>query len=892
MDPEKVQSAREVNRVMQAHIRGLDSVPGLVKEELTVRGQACSTWMMLGARYLRTAETAMPREPMVFMRTREACVLYEARQVPQGQDTLSYPYMYTRYCAHDGWSVHAVMLSVSAASVRCVQVPMSVQSGSVESSSTISIRRQHNRPPSTTSPELRRQWLDGRVRREMLGQRAARTWPEARSQPWLHVEPRLVAAEAMLLDMLTANAAARHGDSPPHDEAPSPTRSGSFLAQLPLSLLGSYLRQQTASPALPSSPPNDAGPSLGPETAPTEQVPSTPTSQRHVMPHDEQLGSPAPSRPVSSGSSAPDDRLKKRAPRPKTSFLFALPVQPNSRSKLYIRPKVLLQLHQVIAAQRPKPVYEVIPFSLLPQRSTRRLARTFNTRERLGPHDLLIVEAEAYTTKDEDKRPDDERWGSREVIGVISPARSEKGVAKKTEICMNDGMSRWEVSDMPNGSFEFNTTDDHGLTLKARWVLKPPHLRRSSGMSNGTALSSAFPSGPDDNKYTFSTISASSRRHPIIATMTRARIDVMDSYAMPSAMSPPTAGHASPVLTRSSVDLNSIMDSSSDRLPIDTDDALRRFIVVSGIYVAANNYAPADNSGQSKSAACAIFRPITNRTVSMSVVDTPRSASPASTLDEGRHSIHKLFRSGTGSLCRRTSMEVPSSPASTKTTTNSSPVAKTRGRRASSDAPARSMTGSMRKRYGLAFEDQALPESEEERQGKRSMELLRIRELALPTPIERPSMEASPVVETKTRFTLTAIPSPIVIPPTSDGPTSPGPGITTPLGSPALLSPGLQSPERARKSQSAYNPVTTAGLWDSGVPDGPRLRSRPTSMVVSNERRRKEDKNKRSKSESNRKNSMVRGVEDDELMGLKRKGDWYRYKLKTHLKSLFKREKA
>ncbi|KAH9864017.1 hypothetical protein J1614_009950 [Plenodomus biglobosus] len=687
----------------------------------------------------------------------------------------------------------------------------------------------------------------------------------------------------MLLDMLTVNAVARHGDSPPHDKGevvPSPATTGSgFLAQLPLSLLGAYLRQQTASPTLASATPEHV------DLIPAKHVPGAPTPQSDVMTHNDHIGSFAPSRPTSSGSSAANDKSKKRAPRPKTSFLFAKPVQPIPRSKLYLRPRVLLQLQQVIAAQRPKPVYEVIPFSLLPQLSTRRLARTFNTRDRLGPHDLLIVEAEAYTAKDEDKRSDDEHWGSREVIGVISPGRSEKGVAKKTEICMNDGLSRWEVSPMPNGSFEFNRTDDHGLTMKARWVLKPPHLRRLSGMSNGLPQSPTF---PEDNKFTFSTISANTRRHPIIATMTRTGIDVLDSYVMPSAVAPPTPGFVSPALTRSSVDMNSTMDVSSHSSPIDTDDALRRFIIVSGIWVAGNDYVPTENSSQSIAAACAIFRPVTDRTASMSVLDSPRSASPASTLDESRHSIHKLFRSGTGSLRRRTSMDVPSSPASTKTTTNSSPVTKSRGRRASSDAAVRGMTGSMRKRYGLAFEDQALPESEEERQSKRSTELLRIRELALSTPIERPSMETNPI-ETKPQLTLTTITSPIVIPPTSDGPTSPI--IPPPLPSPALLSPSLPNLERTRKTQSAYNPVKTAGLWDSGVTDGPGLRSRPTSMFVSIERKRKQDKNKRSKSESNRKDSIVRSYEDEDFMGFKRKGDWYKYKLKTHLKNLFKREK-
>ncbi|KAJ4371492.1 hypothetical protein N0V83_004710 [Neocucurbitaria cava] len=613
----------------------------------------------------------------------------------------------------------------------------------------------------------------------------------------------------------------------------------------------------------------------------------------------------APSRPASSGSSAADDRVKKRVPRSKTSYLIAKPVQPvNPRSKLHIRPKVLLQLHQVIASQRPKPVYEVIPFSLLPQRSTRRLARTFNTRERLGPNDLLIVKAETYSAKDEEARSEDERWASREAIGVISPGtgRCERGCAGKPEICMNDGMSRWEVTNMPNGGYEFNTTDDHGLTLKARWVLKPAHARRVSSMTAASPLTPTFPPGQEDKKFTFSTISANSRRHPIIATMTRTRIDVLDSYAMPSATSPPTPSFSSytqsPAMTPSSIDKNSFLDSSSTKLPIETDEALRRFIVVSGVWVASHHFTSPDNSQPPTPSlnTSATFRQPNHRTVSMPFIESPRSASPASTVDENRRSFPRMLRTGTERIPRSTSFTQPcSSPVSTKTSPSSSPKLKTRGRRANStgNTPLLSMTGSMRRRYGLAFADEAPQESEEEKQNKRSIELLRIKELALPSPLNQSSIETSPVAESNSKPAAT-IPSPIRFSPSSDDAKVP-----TPLLSPPLLSPPLPDPERTRKTQSAYNPVTTAGMWDSGVTEsGPGLKKRPTSMFVMSERKKKQEKKKsggRSKSKENRREEGGGGgkkvsVQDKDYLGLKRKGDWYRYKLKVSLKGLFGRK--
>ncbi|KAH7092984.1 hypothetical protein FB567DRAFT_434479 [Paraphoma chrysanthemicola] len=611
-----------------------------------------------------------------------------------------------------------------------------------------------------------------------------------------------------MLDMLlTADTARKHDHehSLPHSPS-SHASNGSFLVQMPLSIIGAVLRRQTPSPL------------LAVDTAHAAPDASTPP-QKHVMTatSDSPSVTPAPSRPDSSGSSAiADEKPKKRAPRSKTSYVCARP--PKSvdclSTKLHLRPKVLLQLHQIIPSQRPKPTFEIIPFSLLPPRSTRKLARTFNTKERLGPNDLLVVKAEAYDTHDEEHKSDDDRWGSREVVGVICPAKSDKDT---TEICMDDGMSRWEVTDMPNGSFEFNTTDEHGLPLKARWVLKPTNSRRTSGMSASSQLSPTFPPGHDDKKYTFSTIRANSRRHPIIATMTRGRVDVMDSYSIPSATSPPTPGSVtqSPALTPGSVDMDSFLPN--DHPPIETGDDLRRFILVTAVWVASHSFCSSNSANEPSTPSHETFNPF--RT------------------SENRRSFPRLLRSGLERLPRSTSFtDASPSPLATQPTPNASPSHKTRSRRANSlgNAHLHSMSGSMRRRYGLAFEDQALTETDEERQTKRSVELLRIKELALPTTLER---------------------------------------------------------IRARKTQSAYNPITTAGLWDSGVTERPGLKSRPTSMFVLNEKKKKQDrKRERSKSKEDKKYERERLKDDRDLVSLRLHDDWHKFK--TSLRGLFRREKA
>ncbi|XP_014560908.1 hypothetical protein COCVIDRAFT_12407 [Bipolaris victoriae FI3] len=636
----------------------------------------------------------------------------------------------------------------------------------------------------------------------------------------------------MLMDMLAAN-----------PTTTTATTNASFLHK-PLSLLGSVLRGQTPSPDM-----------------------STTTTTTKTITHDTPPLDNSSSRPASAGSDTTADKVKKPSRRSKTSYNIARPI--NTRSKRHVH----LQLHQVITSQRPKPAYDVVPFSLLPQRSTRHLAHFFNTRERLGPNDLLVVKAGAYTSQDEQEKSRQDDWASRDVVGVLSTRKSDNGLTETTDICISDGFSRWSVADMPNGGYEFTSTDEHAVALKARWVLKPAHARR-------TSASTVTATAPEDKKFTFSTISSDSRRHPIIATMTRSRIDVMDTYTIPSATSPPTpnatSSYTQSPTTPLSIDSDSFADALAEKLPIETNEALRNLILVSGVWLASREFA---SDGSSLATIPALtrsnsVRQAAHRACSMSMLEGPRSPSPASTVEEKRRSFPRMLKASIEGLSHAHA-DAPPSPASTKTAAKASPVVTTRSRRANSTGTAiHSITGSARKRYGLAFEDETLVESTEERQMKRSIELLRIRELQLPSPIERPSVETS-------RPDANQLPSPIVIPPSPVEPASPAPLLDSPL-----LSPPLPDTKRPRKTQSTYAPITTTGMWDSGVVDGPGLKKRPTSMFVMNEKKRKQEKKgERSKS----KDSKTRKGEQssDHSMGVKRKSDWYVYKIKLRLKDMF-----
>ncbi|KAG9386598.1 hypothetical protein A1F94_003348 [Pyrenophora tritici-repentis] len=679
----------------------------------------------------------------------------------------------------------------------------------------------------------------------------------------------------LLLDMIAADAASKHGLQPSPPRTVSPTSNASFF-QMPMSILGSVLRAQC-----PSQSPATVTSTLSNPTKTNDLDASTPGKDSIKTAQHEAITALAPQRSLSWASDAESEKPRKRTPRSRTCYNLARPV--HTRSKLHTRPKVLLQLHQIIASQRPRPAFEVIPCSLLPHGTTRRLARTFNTKEKLGPHDLLIAKAEAYNSQDSDEKSDDDRFGPRDVIGIISSKKCEKDLIETTEIFMDLGMSRWTVTQMPNGSYEFNSTDEHGLPLKARWVLKPANVRRTSSITKGSPPSPTASQAPDDRKFTFSTMSTNSRRHPIIATMTRNRIDVMDTYAVPTGTSAPTSTFASytqsPTTESSYIEVDTFMDNLTAKLPIVTDDALRHFILISGVWVATREFT-ADPPSQSSTPVLgsnAIFRSPSVRTVSMSALECPRSPSPISTSDENRRSFPRMFRPSMEKLPRRASFkDIPASPTSAKPMTPAVPATKTRPSRANSTGTARhSLTGSLRKKHGVAFEDQTLVE---ERRIKPSVELLRIKELTLAAPIERPSVES-------TRFPLAVIPSNIVIAPSSEESGPPTPLLSSPFPSPSVV-----DTDRSRNTKSTFAPVTTTGLWDSGVTEGHGLKKRATSMFVLNEKKRKQEK--KMGSERSRSKSSKTRDRDDSTEGMKIKRASHILRFKLRLRDLFRKNRA
>ena len=260
-------------------------------------------------------------------------------------------------------------------------------------------------------------------------------------------------------------------------------------------------------------------------------------------------------------------RRAKKNNKPKTTYSICHPPPASSaRQKLHRRPRSLLQLHKVVPNSRPLPAYEIIPSANFSVRLTRATTKVFRAKHSLCPNDLVVLRAEDYYTEE---REDDQE--GRDVVALICKGRKEDGVASgKAKIYMVDGRE-WEAYPSVNGGYEFFTTDEHGLGLTVRWV---PKKSKKEGAKS------------ESRRFNFSTISANTRRHPIIAHLTKSSLDIYDSYKMPDlSTATPTATPKQHATTLED-GLDSDENTSSKQEVRRTDDFIRSIITMTSIYVA------------------------------------------------------------------------------------------------------------------------------------------------------------------------------------------------------------------------------------------------------------------------------------------------------------------
>ncbi|KAI2618538.1 hypothetical protein GGS26DRAFT_380167 [Hypomontagnella submonticulosa] len=312
---------------------------------------------------------------------------------------------------------------------------------------------------------------------------------------------------------------------------------------------------------------------------------STPPPKPEAMSEDE--GSIASDSDASRVSSSVR-RSRRRTPRTSTTYLLAHPA-PKLRNKqrlIHIRPKLLLQIQQLSANQRPRPAIDVYPSSgvagslIVPL--LKRFPRIARIKRELSIQDVMLVKSEDYAnqTSGSESDADEDDLRSRELLAILSPSRTED----KAEIVLADG-TVWIAMPRYNGanvySYEFSSVDPNGNTTTARWVRKQIATKSLPATPTPAGCSPPITSAVD-YKFTFSIIDPNCRRHPIMATLTNSSLDILDTYTTVSQSAsryPPT----SPLLSTPSSPNGE--ESTFERTTQQVEDWQKHFITISAIWV-------------------------------------------------------------------------------------------------------------------------------------------------------------------------------------------------------------------------------------------------------------------------------------------------------------------
>lgn len=283
-----------------------------------------------------------------------------------------------------------------------------------------------------------------------------------------------------------------------------------------------------------------------------------------------------------SPGSTPQSYKKAKGPKTKTTFRFAYPPPATHKQRLSIRPRLLLQLHQTSTTSRPVPVFDVVPSGIFAPKFARRFPRIFRGTNGLLADDLMVVRSQKYEAiRDElEALAEDEHSDARELVAAICQTQHNTAkVGSSTEILFNDGRSCQAVVGR-NGRYDIVFVDKEGFQTNGRWVSR--HQTRSRARDRST-------SEPEQAKHTFSLINPDTRRHAVIATLSRDCIEVCDRYSSPQPQASPKSSARSSATSSSSQEDD--VDSSEDQAfaepdTVVVDENLRTLITVSGIWVA------------------------------------------------------------------------------------------------------------------------------------------------------------------------------------------------------------------------------------------------------------------------------------------------------------------
>lgn len=241
--------------------------------------------------------------------------------------------------------------------------------------------------------------------------------------------------------------------------------------------------------------------------------------------------------------SRPGDMRKKKATKhTETKYYMAgpAPTMLQKQRFVHIRPRTVLQLQKLPKNGRVTPILDVKSSNTFVPRIAKKFPSLYKGSGQLGINDVMICKSESYDDGvDEEvvaKTPcGTEKWDEKEVIAVICQAPKDSGYSG--ELVFDDG-SRWTMAAGTRGkSFELTKTDTAtGEKVVARWV--PAGASRRSSFHTpitkkaiGAAEMAKEAKEAKSQKYNFSLVDPTKRRHPVMATLRQTGLMVKDTYS-------------------------------------------------------------------------------------------------------------------------------------------------------------------------------------------------------------------------------------------------------------------------------------------------------------------------------------------------------------------------
>ena len=235
-------------------------------------------------------------------------------------------------------------------------------------------------------------------------------------------------------------------------------------------------------------------------------------------------------------------RKRKATKHSETKYYMAgpAPTMLQKQRFVHIRPRTVLQLQKLPRNGRATPILDIKSSNTFVPRIAKKFPSLYKGSGQLGINDVMICKSESYDDDvDEEvlaKTPcGTEKWDEKEVIAVICQAPKDSGYSG--ELVFDDG-SRWTMAAGTRGkSFELTKTDTAtGEKVVARWV--PAGTSRRSSFHTpvtkkaiGAAEMAKEAKEAKPQKYNFSLVDPTKRRHPVMATLRQTGLVVKDTYS-------------------------------------------------------------------------------------------------------------------------------------------------------------------------------------------------------------------------------------------------------------------------------------------------------------------------------------------------------------------------